>query len=96
MREEKLVRSGPCIARCIACWTSPVYGGAYTHGKTEQLVRYDSGKPRHPCRRKPREQWLALIPGAHEGSVSWEEFERITPAIQENSSLAQQKMGKHC
>jgi hypothetical protein len=65
--------------------TSPIYGGAYTYGKTEQLVRYDGGKPRYLCRRKPREQWLALIPGAHEGYVSWEEFERI--AGQERTSL---------
>jgi DNA invertase Pin-like site-specific DNA recombinase len=83
-------------ARGESCWkrpvyrsmhrmlTSPIYGGAYTYGKTEQLVRYDGGKPRHLCRRKPREQWLALIPGAHEGYVSWEEFERITGAIREN------------
>ena len=52
--------------------TSPIYGGAYPYGKTEHLVRYDGGKPRYLCRRKPREQWLALIPGAHEGYVSWE------------------------
>jgi DNA invertase Pin-like site-specific DNA recombinase len=89
-------------ARGETCWkrpvyrsmhrmlTSPVYGGAYTYGKTEQLVRYDSGKPRHLCRRKPREQWLALIPGAHEGYVSWEEFERITAAIRANTSGEQQ------
>src|SRR5208337_4789427 len=38
--------------------------------------------------RKPREQWLALIPGAHEGYVSWEEFERITGAIRENTQGA--------
>lgn len=89
-------------ARGETCWkrpvyrsmhrmlTSPVYGGAYTYGKTEQLVRYDSGKPRHLCRRKPREQWLALIPGAHEGYVSWEEFERITAAIRANTPGEQQ------
>jgi DNA invertase Pin-like site-specific DNA recombinase len=65
--------------------TSPIYGGAYTYGKTEHLVR---GKPRHLCRRKPREQWLALIPGAHEGYVSWEEFERIAGAIRENTQGA--------
>jgi hypothetical protein len=57
--------------------TSPIYGGAYTYGKTEHLVRYNGGKPRYLCRRKPREQWLALIPGAHEGYVSWDEFEHI-------------------
>lgn len=65
--------------------TSPIYGGAYCYGKSEHLIRYDGGKPRHVCRRKPREQWLALIPGAHEGYVSWEEFERIVGAIQANT-----------
>ncbi len=70
--------------------TSPIYGGAYTYGKTEQLIRYDGGKPRHFCRRKPREQWLALIPDAHEGYVSWEEFERITAAIRANTPGEQQ------
>jgi DNA invertase Pin-like site-specific DNA recombinase len=65
--------------------TSPIYGGAYTYGKTEHLVRYDGGKPRYLCRRKPREQWLALIPGAHEGYVSWDEFERIASTIRENT-----------
>ena len=68
--------------------TSPIYGGVYTYGKTEHLVRYDGGKPRYLCRRKPREQWLALIPGAHEGYVSWEEFERIAGAIRENTQGA--------
>ena len=89
-------------ARGETCWkrpvyrsmhrmlTSPAYGGAYTYGKTEQLVRYDGGKPRHLCRRKPREQWLALIPGAHEGYVSWEEFERITAVIRANTPGEQQ------
>ena len=65
--------------------TSPVYGGAYAYGKTEHLTDYEGVRPRHVCRRKPREQWLALIPGAHEGYVSWEEFQRIECAIRENS-----------
>lgn len=65
--------------------TSPVYGGAYAYGKTEQLLRYENGEPRHHCRRKPREQWLALIPNNHEGYVGWEEFERMQQAIRENS-----------
>jgi DNA invertase Pin-like site-specific DNA recombinase len=29
--------------------TSPIYGGAYCYGKTEHLIRYDGGKPRHLC-----------------------------------------------
>jgi hypothetical protein len=67
-----------------------VYGGAYAYRKTELLLRYEKGEPRPVCRRKPREQWLALIPNAHEGYVSWEEFERIQRAIKENTLSAEQ------
>jgi DNA invertase Pin-like site-specific DNA recombinase len=70
--------------------THPVHGGAYAYGKTEQLLRYEKGKPRHISRRKPRERWLTLIPNAHEGYVSWEEFERIQQMIRENSLSAEQ------
>ena len=51
--------------------THPAYGGAYAYGKSEQSTRYNDGQPRLSSRRKPREQWLALIPGAHEGYLSW-------------------------
>jgi len=64
--------------------TNPIYGGAYAYGKTEQRVEYENGEPRRGIHRKPREQWLALIPHAHEGYVSWEEFERIQRAMAEN------------
>jgi DNA invertase Pin-like site-specific DNA recombinase len=70
--------------------TSPVYGGAYTYGKTEHLTGYEGARARHVCRRKPREQWLALIPGSHEGYVSWEEFEHIQRMVQQNTQGEQQ------
>jgi len=65
--------------------TSPVYGGAYAYGKTEQRVRYEHGTPHRSSHRKPREQWLTLIPHAHEAYVSWDECERIRQAIAANS-----------
>jgi DNA invertase Pin-like site-specific DNA recombinase len=64
--------------------TSPVYGGAYSYGKTEHLTGYEGVRAHHVCRRKPREQWLALIPGAHEGYVTWDEFEQIQRMVQQN------------
>jgi DNA invertase Pin-like site-specific DNA recombinase len=64
--------------------SSPVYGGAYTYGKSERILQYDQGEPRAFSRRKPRERWLVLIPHAHEGYVSWEEFERIQQAMAAN------------
>jgi hypothetical protein len=65
--------------------TSPVYGGAYAYGKTEQRVRYEHGTPHRSSHRKPRDQWLTLIPEAHEGYVAWAEFERIRQAITANN-----------
>src|SRR5215468_10922329 len=35
-------------------------------------------------RRKPRERWLALKPGAHEGYLDWERAEAIRRMVSEN------------
>jgi len=70
--------------------TNPANGGAYAYGKAEQSLHCEKGEPRHVCRRKPRERWLALIPNAHAGCVSWEAFERVRQAIRENVLGAEQ------
>ena len=64
--------------------THPVYGGAYVYGKTENTPHAGPGAVPHRRRRKPPERWLSLIPGAHEGYLSWEEFERIQQMVSEN------------
>ncbi len=61
--------------------TNPAYGGAYAYGKTERVTCYENGLSVRRTRRRPRDRWVALIPGAHEGYVSWEEFERIQKMI---------------
>jgi len=66
--------------------TNPVYGGAYAYGKTEHGTHYVEGIARKSARRKPREQWLALIPDTHEGYVSWERFERLQGTIHSNDT----------
>ena len=65
--------------------TNPIYGGAYAYGKREQVIRYDDGEHRKSTRRKPRDQWLVFLPNAHEGYVSWEQFEQIQRTISENT-----------
>jgi DNA invertase Pin-like site-specific DNA recombinase len=65
--------------------SNPIYGGAYTYGKTESPIRYEQGEPRASSRRRPREEWLAFIPEAHEGYVSWDEFERIRHTMAANT-----------
>jgi DNA invertase Pin-like site-specific DNA recombinase len=65
--------------------TNPVYGGAYAYGKTEHAPRYENGQPRRTARRKPKDQWLALIPHHHEGYIDWEAFRQIQAMLSENN-----------
>ncbi|PYU22966.1 MAG: DNA recombinase, partial [Acidobacteria bacterium] len=74
----------PSYATIYRILTNPVYGGAYAYGKTEHTLRYENGEPHRGARRKPREQWLALLPNSHEGYVSWEHYQQIQQAIAEN------------
>ena len=64
--------------------TNPAYGGAYAYGKTESLTCYENGRSQSRTRRRPRERWIVLLPGMHEGYVSWEDFERIQKMIFSN------------
>jgi DNA invertase Pin-like site-specific DNA recombinase len=65
--------------------TNPTYAGAYAYGKSEVIASYTGDKPVKSSRRRPRERWLALLPGHHEGYVRWEEFERIQEMLQSNA-----------
>src|SRR5215217_1797014 len=42
---------------------NPFYGGAYAYGKTRIATGYDGSGVRVKSRRKPRGEWLALMPG---------------------------------
>ena len=64
--------------------SNPIYAGAYAYGKTEHTTQYDHGQPRHRSRRKPKEQWWALIPDAHEGYISWKQYEEIQQMMANN------------
>jgi DNA invertase Pin-like site-specific DNA recombinase len=66
----------PRYSNIYGVLTNPAYGGAYAYGKTERVLCYEEGISQTRTRRRSRDRWVALIPGAHEGYVSWEDFER--------------------
>ncbi|TLW95802.1 recombinase family protein [Rhizobium sp. MHM7A] len=66
------------IHRMIA---NPIYGGAYAYGKSRSVPGYGG---RSGIRRKARDEWLALIPDAHEGYISWERAEEIRKMVSDN------------
>jgi hypothetical protein len=51
---------------------NPIYGGAYAYGKTAVAAAYNGTAVSVKIRRKARSDWLALMPNADEGYVSWE------------------------
>ena len=75
----------PSYGNVYGILTHPAYGGAYVYGRNEKIVQYEDGEPRQGSRRRPRQEWLSLIPNAHEGYVSWEQFEKIQSLIAENN-----------
>lgn len=69
---------------------NPIYGGAYAYayGKTRAVAGYDGAALRTRSRRKARDEWLALIPGSHEGYVSWERSEDIRRQESDNVPIS--------
>src|SRR5260370_39239296 len=63
---------------------NPIYGGAYAYGKTTVAAGYGAGGVGVKIRRKARAEWLALMPNAHEGYVSWEKSEAIRIMVSNN------------
>ena len=74
----------PCYATIHRMVDNPIYGGAYAYGKTCIASCYDGSGVRVKSRRKPRGEWLALMPGAHEGYVDWERAEAIRRMVSDN------------
>ncbi len=60
----------------------PRYAGAFCFGRTRQRKHPDG---RHVFERLPREQWAAFLPGAHEGYITWEEFEHNSRRLRDNA-----------
>jgi Recombinase len=64
--------------------THPAYGGTYASGKPEGVWHDEGEHPRQGRRRKPQQQWLTLIPEAHEGSMSWQQFAHVQRMMTEH------------
>jgi len=60
-------------ARVVTILHNPVYAGAFVYGRSRLIRRADGGYGRLM---KSREQWEVLIKDAHEGYISWEEYEK--------------------
>ena len=74
---------------------NPAYGGAYAYGRTGVVASYDGAGAKTRARRKPRAEWLALKPGAHQGYVDWDRAEAIRTMVSENVPTGARGAPKH-
>lgn len=79
-KQGEVVWRRPTYATIHRMIVNPAYGGAYAYGKTQASPGFGASA----VRRKDREEWLALKPGAHEGYVSWERAEAIRKMVSNN------------
>jgi DNA invertase Pin-like site-specific DNA recombinase len=68
-------------SRVLNILHNPRYAGAFVFGRTHIRKKIDGGES---CLRVPRDQWL-LIPGAHAGYISWEEYNDNQRRLRENA-----------
>jgi len=79
----EVVWRGLSRGRVMEVLHNPCYAGAYCYGRRKQR-RVDLEGHTHVSR-VPREEWHTLIVNAHEGYITWEEFEKNQEALLANA-----------
>ena len=82
-RTNKVIWGELTHGRVLFLLKNPRYAGAFFFGSTRQRKRPDGGVM---FDRLPRDEWFALIPDAHEGYITWEEFEENRRRLEENAA----------
>ncbi|MBN1859649.1 recombinase family protein, partial [Candidatus Bipolaricaulota bacterium] len=82
---SEVVWRRPTYHNIISILENPAYAGIYAYGKSEAVVALEGGVARKKMRRKPKEQWLALLPDRHEAYIARADFERVQEMMVKNS-----------
>src|SRR5262249_16456276 len=77
-----------------ALWVlhNPRFAGAFFFGRSRQRRHGDRSGA---FERLPREEWTALIPDAHPGYISWQEFEDNQPRLSAHSHAQPHTRHRH-
>ena len=68
--------------RVLQILHNPRYAGAFCYGRRRQR-RSPDGRTRHSL--QPREAWTSLIPDAHAGYITWDDYERNLKLLAESA-----------
>jgi len=69
-------------SRVLSVLHNPRYAGAFAYGRTRACRKPEGGVR---IQALPREEWQVLIPDAHEGYLSWSEYEDNVRRLRENA-----------
>jgi DNA invertase Pin-like site-specific DNA recombinase len=85
---ERVTWRLPVYNTVLKFLTNPFYAGAYAFGRTETRTTVIDGQP-HKTRghRRPREQWIALLPDHHDAYISWGTHEQILGLVGHNAQM---------
>ena len=85
----------PTYKAVLAALRHPAYAGAYVYGRTRQ-ERYADERGRLRVRRRdlPPEEWDVLIPGHHDGFITWDTHQDIQRRLAANIPPAAGENGR--
>jgi DNA invertase Pin-like site-specific DNA recombinase len=69
--------------RVLRTLHNPRYAGAFVYGRRRGIT---SANGKNSCQPLPRDQWTALIPGAHPGYITWETYEANQQTLAGNAA----------
>jgi DNA invertase Pin-like site-specific DNA recombinase len=69
--------------RVLRTLHNPRYAGAFAYGRRREAVAVNGKKTMQAL---PRDQWTALIPGAHPGYITWETYEANQQTLAGNAA----------
>ncbi|MGB9662242.1 MAG: recombinase family protein [Moorellaceae bacterium] len=81
-RKGELVWSPLVHSRALQILKNPRYAGAFFFGR---LRNRKGPGGRYLTEKLPREEWISLLPDAHPGYISWDEFEENGRRLRENA-----------
>ena len=69
--------------RVLRSLHNPRYAGAFVYGRRRETKTPDGRRAMHDV---PRDQWIALIPAAHPGYITWDQFETNQALLAANAT----------
>ena len=69
--------------RVLRTLHNPRYAGAFAYGRRRERIAANGKKTLQAL---PRDQWIALIPDAHPGYISWEQYETNQKLLLSNAA----------